>query len=105
MTDKLKKSTSSTDSTEKTLEALYISGKLDDVLRKIVRLALCDLLSANKDIRGDAHRYLLSKQFKEDCDQVKLPYNDILKTVSVSIDLKKAQQKAIIKKLLQQLGV
>tara|TARA_R110002012_G_scaffold312823_1_gene523900 strand:+ start:11462 stop:11689 length:228 start_codon:yes stop_codon:yes gene_type:complete len=75
------------------------------LLKKIVRLALCDLLSASKKTRKEAYQYILHAQFKDDCDKLELPYNYILRTVSVSIELKKAQKRAIIKELLVQLGV
>ena len=96
---------STTPSIEKIPEVLFTSGPRTELLKKIVRLALCDLASNKAKVRKNAHRYFLSKQFKEDCDELEIGYNYILKTVALTIELKNVQKRAIINKLLEQLGV
>lgn len=96
---------STTPSIEKIPEVLYTSGPRTELLKKIVRLALCDLASNKAKLRKNAHRYFLSKQFNEDCDELEIGYNYILKTVALTIELKNVQKRAIINKLLEQLGV
>ena len=105
MTDKLRRSMSTTDSTETIQEPSFIYGSEIELIKKIIRLALCDLLSNSQKLRADAQRYLLSSQFRTDCEALQVNCNDVRIAAAEIIPLKKSQQRAIIKQLLRQLGV
>ena len=96
---------STTNSTEKIREPLSMYGSEHEILKKIVRLAICDLLSKSQKLRRDAQKYILSSQFQTDCEALQVEAEGVRMAAAEIIPLKKNQQRAIIKKLLEQLGV
>lgn len=106
-TDKSKKSTSSTDSTRIIREVKYLCGVSNqkNLLKSIVRLALCDLCASKTKLRDDAMRYILSNEFRDDCAAINLDHQSILEDVMATISLKRNQQRAILKELIKKLGV
>ena len=106
-TGRSKRSTSSTDSTELTQEAKYIVGQLLDdemLIKRIIRMALSDLC-AKDELRKSALRYILSDQFKRDCDVTGVPHQEVLFVVNLTTGLKKTQIKSIIRELLRKIRV
>ena len=107
-TDRSRKNTSTTDSTEIIQEAKFLCGEQtssDRLKQSIIRLALADLGSTKKKLRNDAMRYILSLEFLNDCRAIGLDHKEILKTVNDTVSLKQIQKRAIIKKLIQKLRV
>ena len=105
--DKSKRSTSSTDSTRIIREVKYLCGvsSKKNLLKSIVRLAICDLCASKTKLRDDAIRYILSNQFRDDCKAINLDHQSILEQVMATISLKRNQQRAILKELIEKLGV
>lgn len=94
MTDKSKRSISSTDSTSSIREAKYLCGESmesEKLTRAVIRISLCDLFSADKSLRDDAMRYILSIEFTVACMKTELPREKILETVNSAIGLKTIQ--------------
>jgi len=104
-TDKSKRSTSSTDSTEINPEVISLFGGWERLIHKSIRLALCDLTASKKKLRDCAMRYIVSTQFENDCQRVNVDCNDIRAQVMAMIPLKRNQSRAIIKNLIKEIEV
>jgi len=102
MTDKLRKSTSTTPSTETNLDATFMSGSsYPALIRKVVRVGICDLAATNRKLRDDAMRYILSRQFHADSKTIDVNYRDIIRTIATLDTMSQPQRKATIKHILR----
>tara|TARA_R100001129_G_scaffold147544_1_gene108997 strand:+ start:65 stop:397 length:333 start_codon:yes stop_codon:yes gene_type:complete len=107
-TDRLKRSISTTDSTEIIQEAKFLCGQFKndiELVKKIIRIAIADLSSGKSELRTSAMRYILSPDFKKDCETASIDHQHVLKAANDMIQLKKNQQRAITKKLMREIGV
>ena len=101
-TDKLKKSMSTTVSTAINLDATFMSGpSYEELIRKVVRVGICDLAATNRKLRDDAMRYILSRQFQVDTKTIDVNYRDIIRTIATLDTMSQPQRKATIKHLLR----
>jgi len=101
-TDKLRKSISTTLSTGINLDATFRSGNsYTELIRKVVRVGICDLGANNRKLRDDAMRYILSRQFPADCKTIDLDYHKILAEIAEMDGVSQPQRHARIKQLLR----
>ncbi len=107
-TDKLRRNISTTESTRLTQEAKFLCGQFKnnvDLVKEIIRLAIADLSSGKSKLRTSAMRYILSPDFKTDCETASIDHQHVLKAANEMIPLKINQQRAITKKLIREIGV
>ena len=107
-TDKLRRNISTTDSIEIIQEAKFLCGEFKnniDLVKQIIRLAIADLSSGKSKLRTSAMRYILSKDFKTDCETASIDHQHVLKAAHEMIQLKINKQRAITKKLMREIGV
>ena len=103
-----KRNISTTDSTEIIQEAKFLCGEFKnniDLVKQIIRLAIADLSSGKSELRTSAMRYILSPDFKTDCETASIDHQHVLKAANEMIQLKINQQRAITKKLMREIGV
>jgi hypothetical protein len=100
--DKSKKSTSTTVSIGINLDATFRSGNsYTELIRKVVRVGICDLGANNRKLRDHAMRYILSRQFQVDCKTSDLDYHKILAEIAEMDGVSQPQRHARIKQLLR----
>jgi len=101
-TDKSKKSMSTTRLTGISPDATFMSGQSYlELIRKVVRIGICDLGANNRKLRDEAMRYILSRQFQVDCKTIDLNYYEIIKAIATMNGMSQPQRHARIKQLLR----
>ena len=106
--DRSKRNISNTHSIKKNQEVKFLCGQFKndiELVKKIIRLALCDLSSGKSKLRTSSMKYILSPEFEIDCRTAQIDHQQVLKAAHDMIPLKINQQRAITKKLMLEIGV
>ena len=99
MTDKLKKSTSSTPSTEKT-QGLTLESKL---ARAVIERVVLDLTSQDDRERGDAAKFFLSGDYVYYCNESGIDPDWLRSNSTGLLSLNGVQRKRAAKDLIEQI--